>query len=102
MYMKKKRRVFLQKSKLDNALYNLSKYIFFLENVFFVLFCLALLIGSLMVILGILQNDYYLLRVGVLVLVFSAAAYFFLGKPVLLVLYALCKVLINTENPTEK
>ncbi len=99
--MKKKPTVYTEKLKLDNALYNLTRYINFLENTFFVIFFVSLFIGALMILFGFLRDYYDLLHIGVLLFIISASVYVFIIKPAFLVVYAICKILVNTEKHTD-
>lgn len=99
--MKKKPTVYAEREKLDNALYNLTRYVNFLETAFFVILCVLIFVGMLAILLGFLENNYIFLRNGVLIITISLAIYFLIMKPVLLVMYAVAKILINTEKHTD-
>ncbi|MBO5852347.1 MAG: hypothetical protein J6Q74_00865 [Clostridia bacterium] len=96
--MEKKHLALVDKSKFDNALYNLTRYLGYLDISVFALFCTALFFGILAVLLGFLESDYIFLQSGILILVITTAAYFLLIKPILLIMYAICKILINKEK----
>lgn len=99
--MENKKPTFFDKENLDNSLCNLYRYISFLEIVSFALKLLFFSIGALMILFGLLQLDYYLLRLGVIIFLVTAAIYLFFVKPLLLILYAVCKILINSEKDKE-
>lgn len=99
--MKKKPAVYTKKVKLDNALYDLARYVNFLENAFFVILWVLIFVGMLAILLGFLENNYIFLRNGVLVITISLAIYFLILKPIILVMYAIVKILINTEKHTD-
>lgn len=96
--MKKKTTVYIERKKLENALYNLTRYVNFLENTSFVILFVSLLIGALIIFFGLMGNDYDLLRSGVFIVAISSAIYVFLIKPLLLIIYAVCKILVNSEK----
>lgn len=96
--MKKKTTVYIERKKLENALYNLTRYVNFLENTSFVILFISLLVGALIIFFGLMGNDYDLLRSGVFIISIFSAIYVFLIKPLLLIIYAVCKILVNSEK----
>lgn len=96
--MKNKPTVYAEREKLENALYNLTRYVNFLENTSFIILFVSLLIGTLIIFFGLMGNDYSFLRLGVFIVVISSAIYVFLIKPLLLIMYAVCKILVNSEK----
>lgn len=96
--MKKNNTVYTKKSKLDNALYYLTKYVTFLEHSFFTIAIFCIMIGFFMAFIGIVNNDYVFLRDGFLMVLITVAVYLLLVKPLFLIMYALAKILINTEK----
>lgn len=99
--MKKKTTVYIERKKLENALYNLTRYVNFLENAFFVILCVLIFVGMLAILLGFLENNYVFLKNGILIITISLAIYFLILKPIILVMYAVAKILINTEKHTD-
>lgn len=99
--MKKKPTVHAEKTKIDNALYNLIQYVNFFENTFFVVLCILVFVGMLAILLGFLENNYIFLRNGILIITISLAIHFLILKPIILVMYAVAKILINTEKHTD-
>ena len=99
--MKKKPTVYTEKTKLDNALYNLIKHTVFLENTLFVILFTVLFLSAFAILLGFLEKNYLFLKNGVLITIISLAIYFLILKPILLIMYAVAKILINTEKHTE-
>ncbi len=99
--MKNKPTVYTEREKLENALYNLTRYVNFLENAFFVILCVLIFVGMLAVLLGFLEINYIFLRNGILIITISLAIYFLILKPIILVMYAVAKILINTEKHTD-
>ena len=99
--MKSKRVVFEDKFKLKYSLYNLARYINFLEIALFALLSASLFFGALNILLGFLEKNYLFLKNGVLITIISLAIYFLILKPILLIMYAVAKILINTEKHTE-
>lgn len=51
--MKKKATVYTEKTKLDNALFNLTRYANFIENTSFVIHCVSVFMGVLLLFLGL-------------------------------------------------
>lgn len=96
--MKKKSVVLLEKHKFDNASYNLCKYIIFLEIASFTILGLIFFIGVFLLLFGLVHFSCDLLRISLLLFVIFAVGYIFLVKPLLLIMYAICKILINTEK----
>lgn len=99
--MTKKRLVCLERHKLNNALYNLAKYINFLEILAFVIFGLAFFIGAIIIFFSLVHSSYNFLPIGVFVFLISAAVHIFLIKPLLLIMYAVSKLLLDTKKHTE-
>ena len=99
--MKNKPTIYTERKKLENALYNLTRYINFLENAFFVILCVLIFVGMLAILLGFLENIYIFLKNGILIITISLAIYFLILKPIILVMYAVAKILINTEKHTD-
>ena len=52
--MKNKPTVYAEREKLENALYNLTRYVNFLENTSFIILFVSLLIGTLIIFFGLM------------------------------------------------
>lgn len=99
--MKKKTTVYTEKTKLDNALFNLTRYANFIENTSFVIHCVSVFMGVLLLFLGFMSGNNKFMWIGFLMAVISVAIYVLLIKPLLLIIYAVCKILINSEKSSK-
>ena len=96
--MRKKPIVFVERRKLDNALYNLIRYINLLKTVFLCVFLLTFVIGFLFGYIGLVNNSSDFMRNGIIIISIAASVYLFFIKPAFLIMYAIVKILSNLEK----
>lgn len=94
--MKEKKRILIEESKLNNALYNLLKYLNFIEVASFIILIFIIMSCGMMTFLGFLNNENDNLKIGLLIILIAISVYVFIIKPILLIMYAIAKILINT------